>query len=150
MSKKISQLNQAITLDGTEKFAVVQSSETKYATVNEVSNYIVPKSLTVSADDSVDLNSSDYDNSLLIKLTWSGDSGTMTLTLPDATATKNLNRIIRLISDTTFTTNTHADLTPATGQTLDGSSDAYRINKEYEGIMCWCDGSEWFIIQAKA
>ena len=150
MSKKISQLNQATTLDGTEKFAVVQSSETKYATVNEVSNYIVPKSLTVSADDSVDLNSSDYDNSLLIKLTWSGGSGTMTLTLPDATATKNLNRIIRLISDTTFATNTHADLTPVSGQTLDGSSNAYRINKEYEGIMCWCDGSEWFIIQAKA
>lgn len=130
MGKKISQLNQATTIDGTEKFALVQSSETKYATVNEISNYIVPTNLTVSASDTVDLGSTTYDNTLLLKLTWSGATGTMVLTLPDATATENLNRIIRVISDTTFTTSTHADLTPASGQTLDGSSSAYRINKE--------------------
>lgn len=150
MGKKISQLNQATTIDGTEKFALVQSSETKYATVNEISNYIVPTNLTVSASDTIDLGSTTYDNTLLFKLTWSGSTGTMVLTLPDATATENLNRIIRVISDTTFSSSTHADLTPASGQTLDGSSSAYRINKEYEGVMCWCDGSEWFIIQKKA
>ena len=72
MGKKISQLNQATTIDGTEKFALVQSSETKYATVNEISNYIVPTNLTVSASQTVDLGSTTYDNTLLLKLTWSG------------------------------------------------------------------------------
>ena len=28
--------------------------------------------------------------------------------------------------------------------------DAFDPNKEYEGIMVWSDGSEWFIIQQKA
>ena len=70
--------------------------------------------------------------------------------MPDATATNSTNRIIRIISDSTFTTSTHADLTPASGQNLDGATTAYRINKAYEGITVWSNGTEWFIIQAKA
>ena len=74
----------------------------------------------------------------------------MELTLPDATDSNNLNRVIRIISNSTFATNTHTDLTPASGQTLDGSSSAFRINKGYEGIKVWSNGIEWFVIQAKA
>ena len=51
---------------------------------------------------------------------------------PDATATENLNRIIKLFQ-IQLLLQAHTDLTPASGQTLDGSSSAYRINKEYEG-----------------
>ena len=148
-NKKISQLNAATALQGTELIPVVQSSETKYTTVKDIVNYLVPTALTVSvAGGTIDLGDSTYDDAELIVLTWSGATGTMELTLPSATT--NTNRVIRLISDTTFTTSTHADLTPASGQTLDGASSAYRINKEYEGITVWSNGTEWFIIQAKS
>lgn len=150
-NKKISALNAATALQGTELIPVVQSSETKYSTIKDIVNYLVPTTLTVSvAGGTVDLGSSTYANSELIVLTWSGANGTIELTLPDATTTANTNRVIRLISDTTFTTSTHADLTPASGQTLDGASSAYRINKEYEGISVWSNGTEWFIIQEKS
>lgn len=149
--KKISQLNAATALQGSELIPVVQSSETKYSTIKDIVNYLVPTTLTVSvAGGTVDLGSSTYDDAELIVLSWSGETGTIELTLPDATATNSTNRIIRIISDSTFTTSTHADLTPASVQNLDGATDAYRINKAYEGITVWSNGTEWFIIQAKA
>ena len=148
-NKKISALNAATALQGTELIPVVQSSETKYTTVKDIVNYLVPTALTVSvAGGTIDLGSSTYDDAELIVLTWSGATGTMALTLPSATT--NTNRVIRLISDTTFQSSTHADLTPASGQTLDGTSSAYRINKEYEGITVWSNGTEWFVIQSKS
>ena len=149
--KKISQLNAATALQGSELIPVVQSSETKYSTIKDIVNYLVPTTLTVSvAGGTVDLGSSTYDDAELIVLSWSGATGTVELTLPDATATNSTNRVIRIISDSTFTTSTHADLTPASGQNLDGATDAYRINKAYEGITVWSNGTEWFVIQAKA
>jgi len=150
-NKKISALNAATALQGSELIPVVQSSETKYSTIKDIVNYLVPTTLTVSvAGGTVDLGSSTYDDAELIVLSWSGATGTVELTLPDATATNCTNRVIRIISDSTFTTSTHADLTPASGQNLDGATDAYRINKAYEGITVWSNGTEWFIIQAKA
>ena len=157
MSKKISQLN-AVTasdLDGTEVFAIVHSSETKKTTLSSLETHIVTHLTStnitvVSGGGDIDLNDSAYDDAEMIKLSWSGGSDTIEITLPDATASKNSNRQIRLITDSTYTTNTHADLTPRATQSLDGSSSHYRINKAYEGITVWCDGTEWFIIQAKA
>ncbi len=152
--KRISALDTATDLQGTEQLPLVQSSTTRKTTLTDVQHFIVnhlePVTLTVLDGQTVDLNSSTYDETELIVLSWSGDSGSMTLTLPDATDSKNLNRVKRLISDSTFATNTHADLTPASGQNLDGSTAHYRINKAYEGITVWCNGTEWFIIQAKA
>lgn len=149
--KKISALNAATALQGSELIPVVQSSETKYSTIKDIVNYLVPTTLTVSvAGGTIDLGSSTYDDAELIVLSWSGATGTVELTLPDATSTNSTNRVIRIISDSTFTTSTHADLTPDSGQNLDGSSSAYRINKEYEGITVWSNGTEWFVIQAKA
>ena len=156
-NKKISELSlvSASDLDGSEVIAIVHSSETKKSTLNNIQSHIVthliPTSITVvSGGGDIDLNDSAYDNAEMIKLSWSGGSDTIEITLPDATATKNLNRQIRLITDSSYTTNTHADLTPRSGQTLDGETTHYRINKAYEGITVWCDGTEWFIIQAKA
>ena len=57
---------------------------------------------------------------------------------------------IQFLSDTTFATNTRVYVTPASGQTIDGNTNYYEINKEYEGIQMWSDGTEWFIIQKKA
>ncbi len=155
--KKISDLTNvaAANITGAEEIAIVQSSETKKSNLTNVQSFIVnhldPTALTVSvAGGTIDLNDTAYDEAELIVLTWSGGNGTVELTLPDATAAKNLNRSKRIISDSSFSTSTHADLTPRAGQTLDGSSSAFRINKAYEGIKIWCNGTEWFIIQAKA
>jgi small ligand-binding sensory domain FIST len=155
--KKISDLTNvtAANITGAEEIAIVQSSETKKSNLTNVQSFIVnhldPTALTVSvAGGTIDLNDTVYDEAELIVLTWSGGNGTVELTLPDATAAKNLNRSKRIISDSSFSTATHADLTPRAGQTLDGSSSAFRINKAYEGIKIWCNGTEWFIIQAKA
>ena len=149
MSKKISQLNAATELQGPETFAVVQSSETKKGTISQVINYIHNTDITVSPNVTVNLNDSIYDDSRMIKLSWSGGSGNMTLSLPDATATKNINRIIRIVTNDGFNTNTRARLTPVAGQTLDGSSNYYELNVSYEGLMLWSDCVEWYIIQKK-
>lgn len=146
--KKISQLSSASALQGDETFAVVQSSTTKKADIHAVKNYIVPTHITVSSGDTVNLSDSAYANSFLIKLSWSGGSGNMTLNLPSASS--NTNRTMRFISNGGFTTNTRVRLTPIGGDELDGSTDYYEINKEYEGIKVWSDGGEWFIIQKKA
>jgi len=148
-NKKISELTAATALDGTEIIAVVQSSATVRATVNDVKNYLIATNIEVSATQSVDLGDAAYDNATMIHLTWSGGTGNMTLTLPSVNGS-NTNRTIRFISDSTFTTNTRVYLTPAGSDTLDGSTDYYEINKAYEGIALWSDGSEWFIIQKKA
>ncbi|MGY8803977.1 MAG: hypothetical protein ACKVK6_07060, partial [bacterium] len=71
-----------------------------------------------------------------------------TLNLPDATL--NVNRLIRFLSDTTFNANTRVNITAINAQTIDGSTNAYVVNKEYEGVQLWSDGTEWFVIQKKA
>jgi len=146
--KKITQLNNATALVGTEILVAVQNGETKQTTVNKIKNTLVPYNLTVEAGQTINLSSSIFDQAMLIKLTWSGASGNMTLNLPSASA--NTNRAIRFISNGGFNTNTRVYLTPSGSDTLDGSTDYYEINKEYEGIYVWSDGSEWFIIQKKA
>jgi hypothetical protein len=149
MAKKISQLNAATELQGPETFAVVQSNETKKGTISQVINYIHATNITVSSGDTVDLDDAAYDDTRLIKLTWSGASGNMTMTLPDATTSKNTNRLIRFVTNGGFNTNTRVNLTPLAGQELDGSSSSYELNVAYEGLMLWSSGTEWIIIQKK-
>ena len=148
--KKISELTAASTLTGTEIVPLVQSSTTKKATINDITNHIITVSKTVTAGETVDLGDSAYQNAMMVKLTWSGVTGTATYTLPDATSSNSTNRVLRFITDSTFSSATRVDLTPASEQNLDGSTSAYEINKDYEGIAVWSDGSEWFIIQKKA
>jgi hypothetical protein len=112
--------------------------------------YLTPTSITCEADVNIDLSESAYASSGMFELSWNGGAGNMSLTLPDCTISNNINRAIRFISDSTYSTNTRTYLTPSSGQTIDGSTNYYEINKEYEGIMLWSDGAEWFIIQKKA
>ncbi len=146
--KKITQLSNATALVGTEILVAVQNGETKQTTVNKIKNTLVPYNLTVEAGQTINLSSSIFEQAMLIKLTWSGVSGNMTLNLPSAS--DNINRAIRFISNGGFNTNTRVYLTPIGGDTLDGTTNYYQINKTYEGIKIWSDGSEWFIIQKKA
>lgn len=148
--KKISELTDATTLTGTEQVPLVQGSTTKRATINDITNHIITVSKTASADETVDLGSSTYENAMMIKLTWDGATGTATYTLPDATSSNSTNRVLRFLTDSTFSASTRVDITPASGQNLDGATTAYEVNKAYEGIAVWSDGTEWFIIQKKA
>jgi len=119
----------------------------------EFRNYLVPLNITVAADETVNLSDVGYDLANLIRLTYNSTGGgnqDMTLNLPDATLPINVNRVIRFLSNGGFSSNTKANLTPINGQTLDGSTSPYIINKHYEGIQVWSDGVEWFIIQKKA
>jgi len=146
--KKISELTGASALTGQEIVPIVQSSSTKKTTTHDISNKYISKAQTAQAGVDIDLDGSDYDYVKIIKLIWSGANGTAVYTLPDAT--NHTDRIIRFISNSTFHNSTHVRLTPKSGQTLDGSANYYDINKEYEGITVWSDGTEWFIIQKKA
>ena len=165
----ISGLPSSSPLQGDELFADVQGGVTKYTTLDNVTSYvsssievynqtnpnnsyIVPVTLTVSAGDTINLSDSVYQNTSMIELSWSGGTNPdATLNLPDATNPNNTYRTIRFISDSTFlNASHHVDLTPTGGQTLDGSTNPYVINKEYEGIMVWSDGVEWFVIQKKS
>jgi len=154
--KKISQLTEvtAVNILGTEEIALVQSTETKKATLENVQKYITnhltPTTLSVTAGGTYDLGNEVYDEAELIVLSWVGENGRATLTLPDVTLDKNLNRTKRIITDSSFSNSTHVDLTPYGSQTLDGSNDAFDLNRAYEGIKVWGNGTEWFIIQQKA
>jgi hypothetical protein len=151
-NKKISQLTETTDLASADEFVVVDEGTTKKITFGnlqkEVVNYLVPKHIIVSEENDIDLGEPDYDSAELIKLSWSGSNGNMTMTMPDCS--KNTNRVMRFISDRTFSTNTRVYLTPASGQGIDGSATPYEINKAFEGIQLWSDGAEWFIIQKKA
>ena len=146
---KISALPVATALQGEENIVVVQGGVTKQSTVQNIVNYIVPTSLTVSSGQTINLSDLAYATSELIELSWSGSNGTMVLNLP--LAASNVNRVMRFISNIGFGAGTqNADLTPQGGDTLDGSTNKYRINKAYEGIQVWSNGVEWYIIQKKA
>ena len=148
MAKKISQLNAVSSVQPSDLLAVVQGGETKKATVSHLENYLVPVNITVSDGETINLSDSTYSDSMLIRLSWSGASGTMTLNLPSAS--DNTNRLMRFISNGGFNNATRVELTPINSETLDGSTNNYVINKEFEGIQVWSDGVEWFIIQKKA
>jgi hypothetical protein len=148
--KKISALDTATALQGSELIPVIQSSTTKKAKVSDIVNYIAPYSLTVQAGTPIDLATSTYDDVEMIRLNWTGANGTMVLTLPDATSTNSTNRVMRFISNGTLAAAKKVYITPSGSQTIDGANTYYEVNKAYEGVTLWSDGIEWFIIQKKA
>ena len=107
--KRISALDTATALGGTEQLPIVQSGTTKKTTVNDLKNYLIATNLTAQASVNVDL--ANYPDAHIVHLSWSGANGTATYTLP--TASSSTNRKIRFITDNTFNTNTRVDLTPA-------------------------------------
>ena len=147
---KISELPTATALQGTEIFVLVQSGTTSNTTLNDIDNYLIATSLTVVDGQTVNLSDTTYASLGLLKLTYTAVGGVenTTLNLPDATL--NVNRLIRFLSDTTFNANTRVNITAINAQTIDGSTNAYVVNKEYEGVQLWSDGNEWFVIQKKA
>ena len=133
MSKKISQLDSISSIQETDLIAVVQSGSTQKATISQIENYLIPTNLTVSNGQTINLSDSTYADSMFIRLSWSGVNGTMILNLPSASA--STNRVMRFISNGGFANATRVELTPINSETLDGTTSAYVINKEFEGIQ---------------
>ena len=111
--------------------------------------YITPTALSLSAAQTVNLSDVAYAAAAMIELSWVGGNGTAVVNLPSAAS--STNRVLRLISNSDYAlTARHADITPSGTDVLDGAATAYRINKSYEGIQVWSNGTEWFILQKKA
>tara|TARA_R110002153_G_scaffold18092_1_gene63473 strand:- start:2093 stop:2566 length:474 start_codon:yes stop_codon:yes gene_type:complete len=83
----------------------------------------------------------------MIYATWSGGSGTHTLVLPSAVTYPY--RTIRICNDATIVASDKIHVEGPGAETIDGDS-FYNINKAYNGILCWSDGSNWIVIQAKS
>ena len=153
-NRKISELNSASILTGVEEFALVQDSETKKGTISGVRDYIntQPEDYTViivQDGQTLDLGVPAYSNTNFIQLKWSGGSGNQNMTIQLPSVVQAQSRMIRLITNGSFTSNTHARITPDGIETIDGSNE-YVINRQYEGVTLWSDGLEWTIIQAKS
>ena len=85
-----------------------------------------------------------------VYLSWSGGSGTYDLTLPSASDI--LYRKIQIISDGTLNANDKVHVLAPVGESIDGSPNPgfYELNKSYNGVTVWSDGTQWIVIQAKA
>lgn len=102
-----------------------------------------PEFITATSGESSVINTTKN----IIDLTWSGGSGTFTLFLPSATTIPY--RFLRIVNDSTVTANDKVDIAALPGETIDGAA-TYQINKPYNGIAVWSDGSNWIVIQAKS
>lgn len=95
-------------------------------------------------------SSSYSDDKNIIYLNWSGGSGTYDLTLPSATDIPY--RKIQIISDGTLAANDKVHVLAPVGESIDGSPNPgfYTLNKPYNGVTVWSDGTQWIVIQAKS
>jgi hypothetical protein len=114
--------------------------------VNNKINTQLPFLLEASAGGS----SSYSDDKNIIYLSWSGGSGTYDLTLPSATTLPY--RTIQIISDGTLAANDKVHVLAPVGESIDGAVNPgfYTLNKPFNGIKVWSDGTQWVVIQAKA
>ena len=165
-NKKISQLTNTLSLTDSDEFAVVNGGETKaiafqylrrnfpnaYGSADAGNVYLIPETIVGTAVGSTNLDTSPYNNCGIIYLSYNQGSGTgvHNLTLPDATNLNNTYRLIRFTCDDSVDANHEIYLTPKAGQTIDGSASSFQIDRNYEGIMIWSDGSNWIRIQTKA
>ena len=109
------------------------------------STYLVPALINGTPGGSTSLTAS----AGIYKCMYSGANGTHIVELPDASSIANTYRTIRFISDASVSANDVVQLSGSLGQTIDGSA-TYDIDRNYEGIMVWSDGTNWFRIQSKA
>ena len=92
--------------------------------------------------------SSDYDTDYnMVDIDWVGGSGTYVLNIPSAVA--NQYRVIRVSNNATVGAQDKVHVTPPLGETIDGAA-FYNIQKPFNGISVWSDGTRWVVIQAKS
>jgi len=122
------------------KTATVSSIQSATATTSQT---LVPFLITASAGGSETFK----DDKDMIYIDWSGGAGTYNLTLPSAATLQY--RLIRISNNGNVGANNKIDVYAPGSETIDGAS-YYRINKPYNGIQCWSDGTNWVVIQAKS
>ncbi len=82
-----------------------------------------------------------------VYFSWLGGSGTYTLNLPSAVTYPY--KVIRFVTDGGTSASNKIHIQGSLGQTVDGGT-FYALDKAYNGVQVWSDGSEWIVIQAKA
>ena len=95
-------------------------------------------------------SSSYSDDKNIIYLSWSGGSGTYDLTLPSATDIPYRN--IQIISDGTLSASDKVHILAPVGERIDGDINPgfYTLNKPFNGVTVWSDGTQWIVTQAKS
>ena len=104
---------------------------------------IEPEFITATSGGSVTITTTKN----IIDLTWSGGSGTFDLILPSATDIPY--RFLRIVNDSTLNASDKVHVVAPGTETIDGGA-FYVINKAYNGVAVWSDGSNWIVIQAKS
>ena len=82
-----------------------------------------------------------------VYFSWLGGSGIYTLNLPSAVTYPY--KVIRFVTDGGTSASNKIHIQGSGGQTVDGGV-FYTLDKAYNGVQVWSDGSEWIVIQAKA
>ena len=86
-------------------------------------------------------------NRNIVDLTWSGGSGIHVFQLPSASSIPY--RVIRITNNSTVIASDKVHVTPIVPETVDGDP-YYVLNKPYNGVTVWSDGTNWTVIQAKS
>lgn len=86
-------------------------------------------------------------NRNMVDLDWVGASGVHIFQLPAADAIPY--RVIRITNNSTVTANDKVHVSPIVPETVDGDP-YYVLNKPYNGVAIWSDGTNWTVIQAKS
>ena len=131
--------------------AATSSYQLKLTSASPVqATYLIPAFFSGSAGVSYLLTGSSYDNASIVKLDFTGSAnGTATCLLPDATLNQHKYRSIRLFTSSSVDNQKIFKVKPSGSQLLDGDNAGQDLNRSYEGIMVWSDGTEWYKIQAK-
>jgi hypothetical protein len=89
-----------------------------------------------------------YDsNKNMVDLDWVGASGVHIFQLPPADEIPY--RVIRISNNSTVTASDKVHVSTIVPETIDGDP-YYVLNKPYNGVAVWSDGTNWTVIQAKS
>ena len=114
-------------------------------TLNNVGGVVTlePEIITVQSGGTTNLTT----NKNIVNIDWINGPGTHNVILPSATAIPY--RFLRIVNNGTVDANNKVDIYAPGTETIDGGA-FYRINKVYNGIAVWSDGTNWTVIQAKS
>lgn len=128
------------TLDVSGVSTLATTSVGEFTTTNRVN--VTINSVTGSAGGS---ENQSYANAFNF-VSYTGDeNGTYTINLPASES----GGVLQFKTDGTITANKKAQLTPQVGETIDGSSEPYQLDRSYDGITLVGFGGNWFITQKK-
>lgn len=114
-------------------------------TLNNVGGIVTlePEIITVESGGTTNLTT----NKNIVNIDWINGPGTHNVILPSATTIPY--RFLRIVNNGTVDANNKVDIYAPGTETIDGGA-FYRINKVYNGIAVWSDGTNWTVIQAKS